>query len=74
MKNKIFLDFVAILNLSKILLYDFTKILFLVYYMDTNSLVIQTKGLDFCKDTAEDVIESRYHTSSYKDKNDIIYY
>ena len=56
------------------MLYDFTKILFLVYYMDTNSLVIQTKGLDFCKDTAEDVVESRYHTSSYKDKNDIIYY
>ena len=61
---------------------NFTKILFFrkweknlqVYYMDTNSLVIQTKGLDFCKDTAEDAVESRYHTSSYKDKNDIIYY
>lgn len=61
---------------------NFTKILFFrkweknlqAYYMDTNSLVIQTKGLDFCKDTAEDVVESRYHTSSYKDKNDIIYY
>ena len=61
---------------------NFTKILFFpkweknlqVYYMDTNSLVIQTKGLDFCKDTAEDVVESRYHTFSYKDKNNIIYY
>lgn len=61
---------------------NFTKILFFrkweknlqAYYMDTNSLVIQTNGLDFCKDTAEDVVESRYHTSSYKDKNDIIYY
>ena len=35
--------------------------------MDTDSLVIQIRGLDFYKDISEDV-ETRYHTSNYEDK------
>ena len=58
----------AILDLSKIIMYEFHHFSWLkLCYMDTDSLIYEIKTNDFYKDTADDV-KSRFDTSGYKDR------
>ena len=77
MKKPIYLG-EAILDISKILMYefwyDYIKPKFgdkaRRCYMDTNSFIIYIKTEDFYKDIADDV-ERLFDTSNYDEKNEI---
>ena len=71
----------AILDLSKIVMYDFRYDYMVpkygleklkLCYMDTDSLVYDIKTEDFCEDIANDVGE-RFDTSGYMDTDSLVY-